>query len=299
VEGPVTDKRLDDETLAAFLDGTLPAADRATVVHTLASNPQAYEEFLDAAAIAALVRDNSDVRVIPVRRPRGWQRSVMLAGPVLVAAGIAAIFVARSGRTTDTIDLMQRAQLASVSGAGSVDSSLGQNWDQPGWSVVRGSSASRPSAGVAARMGARVAQLEYVAYAADTVAWRRVSAALVDLVTSIEGAGPVGQQLRGAGIPLADDRASLARQLREISGESSAFNVGAWLETARLAAVSSRFEYFRSDGALASLSRIREAIQRDQPTWSVIIAHLRALENESDTTRVRQHVDSAMAAFPR
>src|SRR5687767_4136506 len=191
----------------------------------------------------------------------------MLAGPVLVAAGIAAIFVARSGRTTDTIDLMQRAQLASVSGAGSVDNSLGPNWDQPSWSVVRGSSASALSAGVAARMGARVAQLEYAAYAADTVAWNRVSTALVDLASSIEGAGPVGQQLRGLTIPSAADRASVARKLREISGASAAFDVGAWLETARLAAAGDRLDYLRPDGdARASLRRIRASIERDQPT---------------------------------
>jgi hypothetical protein len=301
VELPVTDKRLDDETLAAFLDGTLPAADRASVVHTLANNPQAYEEFLDAAAIAALVRESSDIRVVHARRPRRWQRTVMLAGPVLVAAGIAAIFVARDSRAGDTIDLMQRAQLASVSGAGSVDASLGGDWDQPNWSVVRGAESSIASAGTAARVGARLAQLEYAASASDSVAWQRVAATLADLVTSIEGSGPASQQLRSGAMLDNDQRATLARQLRKLSSSPSAFDLGAWLETARLATASGRLDYFRAGGdARASLRRVTAAVERDQPTWTVIISQLKALENEAaDDSRVRLRVDSAMAAFPR
>lgn len=102
--------------------------------------------------------------------------------------------------------------------------------------------------------------------------------------------------MRGAG-----DRAALARQLRELSGSRSAFDVGAWLETARLATASGRLDYFRADGeARASLRRIIEAVERDHPTWSVIIAQLNALETEAlDASRLRVHVDSAMAALPR
>ena len=102
-------------------------------------------------------------------------------------------------------------------------------------------------------------------------------------------------------MPGAGDRATLARQLRELSGSPSAFDVGAWLETARLATASGRLDYFRVDGdARASLRRIIEAVERDHPTWSVIITQLNALESDAvDASRVRLHVDSAMAALPR
>jgi hypothetical protein len=295
-------ERLDEETLAAFLDGTLPAAERASVLNTLANDPEAYAGFLDAASIAAAANADVAPGVMRVKSPRPWRRSMMLAGPVLAAAGIAAvIFVARGPRAGDTIDLMLGAQLASASGAGTVDASLGGDWDRPGWSVVRGGEASTASAGTAARVGARVAQLEYAASAADSVAWQRVAATLADLVTSIEGGGPAAQQLRVVAIPVARDRTMLARQLRELSGTPSAFDVGAWLETARLAAASGREDYFRADGdARAALRRVREAVERDHPTWSGVISQLKAIENEAaDVSRARLHVDSAMAALPR
>lgn len=295
-------ERLDEETLAAFLDGTLPAAERASVLHELANNPEAYAEFLDAASVAAAANADIAPGVARAERPRRWRRSMLLAGPVLAAAGIAAvIFVARGPRAGDTIDLMQGAQLASASGAGSVDASLGGDWDQPAWSVVRGGEISTASAGTAARAGARVAQLAYAASAADSVAWQRVSAILGDLVSSIEGSGPIAQQLRSGVMLDRDQRATLARQLRELSGAPSAFDVGAWLETARLATASGRQDYFRADGdARASLRRVTAAIERDHPSWSVVISQLKAIENEAvDVSRVRLLVDSAMAALPR
>ena len=295
-------ERLDEETLAAFLDGTLPAEERASVLNALANNPEAYAEFLDAASIAAAANADIAPGVARANGPRRLPRSMMLAGPLLAAAGIAAvILVARGPRASDTIDLMQGAQLASVSGAGGVDASLGGDWDRPGWSVVRGGEASTSSAGTSARVGARVAQLEYAASASDSVAWQRVAATLAELVTSIEGSGPVAQQLRRGAVPGAGDRATLARQLRELSGTPSAFDVGAWLETARLATASGRLDYFRADGdARASLRRVRAAVERDHPTWSGIISQLKAIENEAlDVSRVRLHIDSAMAALPR
>lgn len=295
-------ERLDDEMVAAFLDGTLPPAERASVLHKLATNPEAYAEFLDAASIAASANADVVTGLERTKRARRWRRSMMLAGPMLAAAGIAAvILVARDPRPNDTIDLMQGAQLASAAGAGSVDTALGSDWDRPGWSVVRGGEASTASAGTAARVGARVAQLEYAAAAADSVAWQRVAATLADLVTSIEGGGPVSQQLRGGAMRGAGDRATLARQLRELSGSPSAFDAGAWLETARLATASGRLDYFRAEGnARATLRDVIPAVERDHPTWSLIISQLKALEREAvDAFRIRLRVDSAMAALPR
>jgi hypothetical protein len=303
-ENLVNHERVEDETLAAFLDGTLPAGERAAVLRVLAANPEAYAEFLDAASVAAAVNADSTGGSGSATSPRRWRRSMMLAGPLLAAAGIAGvILVARGPRAPDTIDLMQGAQLASAAGSGSVDATLGNDWDQPGWSVVRGGAAGTASAGTAARIGARVAQLEYAAAASDSAAWQRVAATLADLVTSVEGSGPLTQQLRSGGILDLDQRATLARQLRELTGTPAAFDVGAWLETARLAAASNRLDHFRAGGdALTSLQRVTAAIEREQSSaeWSVIISQLKAIETEAaDASRVRLHVDSAMSAFPR
>jgi len=296
----VNHERLDEEIVAAFLDGTLPAAERASVLNELANNPKAYAEFLDAASVAAAANAEIARGVARAKSPRSWRRSMMLAGPLLAAAGIAGVvFISRGSRAPDVIELMQGARLASASGARSITSL--DNWDQPGWSVVRGGEAGTTSAGTAARVGARVAQLEYAASVADSAAWQRLAATLADLVTSIEGSGPITQQLRSGVMLHIEQRATLARQLRELSGAPSAFDVGTWLELARLATASGSLDYFRADGDVqASLRRVTTAVERDLPTWSVIISQLKALDNEAmDAPRVRLHVDSAMAAFPR
>jgi hypothetical protein len=295
----VNHARIDEETLAAFLDGNLPPAERASVLREIANNPESYSEFLDAASVAAAA--NADIATGAERTPRRWRRSTVFAGTLLAAAGIAAVIFVPRNRTIDTVDLMQRAQLASATGAGSVNTSLGSDWDRPGWSVVRGSEVSAVSAGTAARVGARVAQLEYAAAASDSLAWQRIAATLADLVTSIEGASPVAQQLRAGRMLGGEQRATVARQLRDLSGAASAFDVGVWLETARLAAASGRSDYFRTDGdARASLQHVTTAIERDLPNWSSIISQLKALERDTaELSVIRSRVDSAMAAFPR
>lgn len=304
---PVTSERLDEETVAAFLDGTLPEMERARVLRALAENPEAYAEFIDAARVAAQARDEVDNASIPLVRPRRWRYNAILGGSLLAAAGIVGVvFVSRGGPRLDTIDMVQGARLATARGAGSVEQTLGSDWSQPAWSVVRGSGAGTSSPGTAARVGARFAQLEYAAAASDSVAWSSAAATLSDLMTSIEGTGPIVEQLRGASVPDGDERASMGRQLRELTAAPSGFDIGAWLETARLAAVSGQGSFFRADGpGIAALTEITSALERDTSAgpWSGVLGQARELHALAgpapDLQLVRRVVDAAMAAIPR
>lgn len=312
-------ERLDDETLAAFLDGTLTADERTRVVLALDADPEAYAEFLEAARISVvasgvateagtsgppLVGDRPEP--LRVERPKrsGWSRSIRAAVPLLAAAAIAGvIFWPRERTSPDTIALMQGTRLAAVQGDGSVSTALGDAWDQPGWSVVRGSDVGSATPGTSARIGARVAQLEYAAGASDSVAYRRVQGSIAELLSAVEGAGPIAVRLPQLQLQDATGRATLARQLREVTGEPTAFEVGAWLETARLAALSGRSDFLTTDGpAIATLRTLTNALDRAPPAgnWSEISSQLHGImQGPPDPETARTHIEAALAAIPR
>lgn len=311
-------ERVDDETLAAFIDGTLPPAERERVLHVLASDPEAYADFLESSRILAeleagaasgTVSADHGSRLAPEVAPangglpRRWPRVLSIAAPFLAAAGIAGIllFPGRSA-APDTIALMQGVTLARATGDGSVSRTLGEGWDQPGWSVVRGAE-SNASPGTAARIGARVAQLEYAAGARDSVAYRQVQLTIGALLAAVEGTGPIVAGLAQLAISDSTGRARLASQLRAVTGETSAFDIGAWLETARLAAMSGHDDYLAPDGAaVATLRALLTTLDRAPPAgdWSVILSQLREIARQpGDPALTRARVDSAMAAIPR
>lgn len=311
-------ERLDDETLAAFLDGTLTPDERARVVQSLDADPEAYAEFLEAARIAAsvsgvatadeagptLVNDPPGRAPVEPAKRKGWSRSILAAVPLLAAAGIAGvIFWPRGSAGPDTIALMQGTRLATVQGEGSVSAALGESWDQPGWSVVRGSDVGSATPGTSARIGARVAQLEFAAGASDTVAYRRVQGSIAELLSAVEGAGPIAVRLPQLQLQDSEGRATLARQLREVTGELTAFDVGAWLETARLAALNGRSDFLATNGpAIATLRALTDALDRAPPAgnWSEILAQLRTMtQGPLDAATARAHIETALAAIPR
>jgi hypothetical protein len=177
----LSDERIDPETLAAFFDGTASSEERDSVMRTLARSKEAYASFLEAAAVYREMEDataadgpgqigvvrgaggSGTARAKPARR---W-----IIGPLLVAAGIVTVlFLSRSNASNDAaaIRLAQDTRLTRELGSGSLARSFGSAWDQPPWSVARGSEASLPPGPRAVRAGARYAELEVAAQAADT-----------------------------------------------------------------------------------------------------------------------------------
>ena len=301
------DDQLDNETVAAFLDGTLPEAERGRVMRLLASSPEQAGNVLEAAKVAAeLERVGQRPQLLKPKASR-WQRRALITMPFLAAAGISGILILRRDNPPDVIALARAANLTTERGAGTIDRSLGATWDQPGWTVVRGGAPGAGSIGLTARVGARVAQLEFAAAAHDSAAYDRVASGLAEMLTSIEGAGPVAEQLR-SGISSAEDaHATTVDRLRALSPATAAFDLGVWLETARLAARLGRVDFFASDGAaLAALRSIRDRVARDGTLRDLreSLTHVEPLlqpggSASPDPTVVFARVDSAMSVLPR
>ena len=301
----MNDDQLDNETVAAFLDGTLPEHERARVMRLLASSPDLLGDTLEAAKIAAeLERESRPVQVLRPARPR-WQRRALLATPLLAAAGIVGLLVVRRDDPPEVIALARSVELTTERGPGSIDGALGSAWDQPVWATVRGGSPDGRSVGLTARIGARVAQLELASTANDSVAYTRVASALAELVSSIDAAGPVAEQLRSPAQPSVAAHATLVNRLRALSTSPAAFDLGVWLETARLAGAAGSSQFLAiGSPALATLQGIHGALAAEGTAGAVdgvwqFLNRLLQPGNEAPAGARFALVDSALSSLPR
>lgn len=303
----MNDDQLDNETVAAFLDGTLPEPERARVIRLLASSPELLGDTLEAAKVVAeLERESPPVKVLrPVPVRAHWPRRALLAAPFLAAAGIAGLIISRREIPPDVIALARSAQFANEQGPGSIDRSLGASWDQPRWTTVRGGSPDGRSVGLSARIGARVAQLEFAAAATDSVAYKRVASSLSELVSSIDAGGPVAEQLRGTSFPSSAAHAALVSRVRALSSSVAAFDLGVWLETARLAGTAGQAQFLdEGSQAVTTLRTIRDAIVAEGTAGSLggvlkFLDPLLQTGSQSPAAVTFARVDSAMSALPR
>ena len=236
--------RIDSETLAALLDGKLEAAERDRVLRILADHPEEYEVFADAvgalrAMESALTAGSALPRVIPIegaRRSRRW----LLGGAAIAAAALVGVAVSRLGKSKifSPIAVAAGIDLGVGSGDGSLASKLGDSWDQPGWSVTRGSGQELIESARAFRMGVRATDVEMAIKAKDASALKLVGAELVELASGVEAGGPAAalyQRVLDEGVPASDDdRRQAADAIRGLTGESPWFDLGVWAEGQRL-----------------------------------------------------------------
>lgn len=308
----MTNERVDDETMAAFLDGTLSASERGRVLRILSESPDAHEDFVETAAVASAVRDAAPSGLDTSGKPARWRLTTRAAVSLLAAASIVGIaFLARRDGGADPMTMARSLALAEQEGPGTLDRSLGTGWDQPAWSTLRGATGAVAGRGLPARLGVRTVQLEAAATARDSVAHRRVAASLVELLAQVEGSGPLAGRVAGAIAESAADRAALSAQLRRLSGGEVAFDFGAWIEVLQLSTRTSAGRRTPPDVGepleqLESLRRVVERLRRggDAATWEPAIAPLVPLLDRSrtlapSTAEIQVRTDSALAAIPR
>jgi hypothetical protein len=233
-------ERIDAETLAAFIDGSLDPVERGRVLGIIAAHPEEYEAFADAAHVAA---ELESAGVVPIRR-RARVQPWLVAVPALIAAGIAAVVVLpklRGGGGTSPMELAEQLALVPSQGRGSLSARLGDNWDQPGWSITRGGESEVTETAKAFRLGARATDVEIALRARDSAALPLVGAEVIGLVSSVDGGAPLAAQYRmimASGAAAAPgDRMEAQNNLRSLVGDSLWFDLGAWSEAVRVAAL--------------------------------------------------------------
>ena len=252
--------KLDAERIAALLDGRLDERQRAEVMAQLASSEEAFDAFVDAAAVTPQLtlrgsRPGAGRRWLRGRTD-GWRgpgRRWLALAAVLAGIAIAPWSWSRLWRpAADPGE--QLAVLLADAGSG-----LPRGWEGQPWSTMRGSSDGLAPRARAIRLGARLVDLELAARAGDRVTTGVTATDIAVLAEGLPAGGVVGALHRNiarrAGEPasqltpaLADGRVAAAR----LAGEDLV-RLGVWLEAARIAAARRNADFFRADHGRALL----------------------------------------------
>ena len=237
---------IDPERLAALLDGRLSKAERAELVSRLAASEQTLEAYADAAAVAGELQPGRRRWLPPVR----W---------IAIAAALAGLALApwlwtraRSGARDDPGRFV--ALLASRTG------SLPAGLDANPWGSVRGPDQALTAGARAARLGARLVDLELAVQRRDTMA-AAMAADIIALLDWVPAAGPVSAMYRDigarAGAPPRELEPHLARAARAAAALAGPdlVQLGAWAEAARIAAARQDTRFFHARQSRETLAR--------------------------------------------
>lgn len=252
----MTDGDFDLEELAAFIDGKLTGEARARMVKLLAESEAAHEVFVETVRFQGeLLLEGPEVIPLRGRRPAfvgTWKVWV----PVAAAASLL-LFLGRplidSLIGPSALDFSTAQIVAELTAREDLASSLGEGWDQPGWSVTRGAAARLVESERAFRLGVRNVDLQVAlrlqdapladGFLSDIQEWLgeidlsqavRAQYATVQTLLSESGASGALAQLGAAEVAL-DEFLS-----------SPSLPMGMWSEAARLAAVVREPAFFES-----------------------------------------------------
>jgi hypothetical protein len=256
---------IDDERLAALLDGRVQGPEREALLRRIAASD---DDFRDFAETAAVLRETEADEAVPRRAPgaqaappstraaRGWRRPARWAALAVVLCLAASLaLLARSWRG-EPADPSRTAALLAAPGA-----PLPAGWlDERPWSGTLGGDALSPGAR-AARAGALHVDLAVAAAARDTGATARLAAELGALVSAVPGSAPVAEAYAEVGRLAGEPSGRLAPVLRR-AGEGAgallgreAVELGAWAEAARIAAARGERSFFAQRASRDALRR--------------------------------------------
>jgi hypothetical protein len=227
-------QQIDPERLAALLDGRLSPAEADAVRKQLATaDDDTLAAYADAIAVSAELADTSDRGVvIPIekaRRKRQWATAAVAA-----AAAVITIFLYGPARRAPGYPPAQYASAISSSA----------NLREPVWSVTRGATGGTVEPARSVRVGALLTDLELDAKRGDT---SKVHARELAALLGNEGSGPVRLSLQG----MAEQKSAITAQQVHLIGrqvlnlvDRPRANAGAYLEAARIAALSEDNKFF-------------------------------------------------------
>jgi hypothetical protein len=257
----VSEPVIDPERLAALLDGRLSKAERAELVSRLAASEQTLEAYADAAAVAGELQPGRRRWLPPAR----W---------IAIAAALAGLALApwlwtraRSGARDDPGRFV--ALLASQTGA------LPAGLDANPWGSVRGPDQALTARARAARLGARLVDLELAVQRRDTMA-AVVAADIRALLDWIPAAGPVSAMYRDIGARTGVAPRELEPQLAQAGSAVAGLagpdlvQLGAWAEAARIAAAAQDAAFFQARQSRATLARSGTLAGLTMPARAVI-----------------------------
>jgi hypothetical protein len=286
----LTSERIAPETVAAFLDGTLPASDRERLLRELALGGAAYEDLIEAQALKDAGDTATQTTPTPAPAPSpltsgpanppapdaaSWsrRRNMWGMGSLLAAAGIAAIlFVQRSNGSPGASLASVAVQRVTAAAEGAdLDARFGVGWERVNWSATRGAVESLDERVHSFRMGVRFVDFSLALSSRDTEMRRSLSEALAALASSVTGGPAVAARIE----ELAADSTGRSRpaklrvvsdDLRALTSEPAWYDAAVWTESARLAARGGQAAFFANgDAPMHELGRIIDELAAAKP----------------------------------
>ena len=270
----MTDPMKNAERLAALLDGRLDARRRDELVAELAASEDDFDAYADAVAITAELEgaipgaapvhaapEVTPIHAAPSRRhrlaPRWLALAALLAG-VALAPWLWTRFAAdRGGLVAVRAD------------------ALPSGWDASPWGTTRGASDPLTPQARAVRLGARLVDVELAVRGRDPAA-SQLATETAMLLEGIPGAAPAAalyrQVAQRAGGP-PQRLQPLLEQGREVvprmAGEKWV-KLGAWVESARIAAAIRDRDFFASPATRSQLERMARDPSLDPAARSAV-----------------------------
>jgi hypothetical protein len=290
---------MDPERFAALLDGRLDQTQRAELLAQLAASEEGLEAYADAVAIVGELE--------PAGRDPGeatyradWRRMPAWSW-VAIAAALAGVAVTpwlwTRARSVDREDPGRFVSALAMS-----EGQLRRQWYATPWPGMRGATQPLTPTARAARLGARLVDLEVALRTRDTTV-AELTAEITALVEDLPAAGPVaalyrdvGQRAGTGALPQElEPLLTRARVAATRLAGADLVQLGAWAEAGRLAAAQRNAAFFRARESRSLLERapglanlpaaahpVLQRLQSDLPAgglpeWSALEADLTEL----------------------
>lgn len=290
----MSEQRIDPERLAALMDGRVDDAERAALIARLASDPELLAIYADAvAASAEATAPALTVSTATAPRRRSAVRWIALAAGVVLLVGIPAILRRSASETSTFGDPAQFVALLSPR-----DRGLPSDWNGTPWSATRSISIVASPSARAVRVGARIVDLELSSRRPDSAA-ALIAGDLAALVGDMPGAAPIAVTYLKLASGQTVDSATLTatRAATAALVGAAGVDLGAWVESARIAAAAGDTAFFTRDSALpARLKQISD------PAATTAITTIRsALRAPSgiDFATIRPALDALLRALAK
>lgn len=225
---------LDDATLAAFLDGTLAAAERERVLAYLAEHPGQRELLAEATALLADEAQEAErLSAAPEPTALPQQGARVGHGTRWIAAGLAAAVLALVLVPWQGPRVRDAATDGPIASWYDGRAALGADWLASAWPAVRGEADALGGRARDFRLGVRAVDARLALRARDSVAFAASVRELAELAAALPAGGVLAAELDA--LSIADTSAALDA-LTDIGRqvESSAwFGLGSWTEEER------------------------------------------------------------------
>jgi hypothetical protein len=254
----VKEPTIDAERLAALLDGRLDDRARAELLARLAESEEDFEAFVDAAAVQRELeeRGGTPTPAVPLRERWFLRRGRWLAVAAAVV-GVALVPLVWIRFRTPGVDDPGRF----VAALEAENAGLPAAWDGRPWSTTRSTDDAVTPAGLAARVGARIVDLELAVRAGDSSA-AMVAAEIATLLSNVPAGGPavhiydeLADSVNGASSQQVAGLLTRGRLAIAAALDVQIVDLAAWTETARLAGVRRDTGFFSTRFSRAVLAR--------------------------------------------